>query len=241
MGCAGSTAKPEPKVEFINQVNVVKYGVLGEAIGNSPWETKPVAAPPDGTMLIVDPASVQILSNPHFRPTDAGGAAGAIYRYLGINENADFPPDVIAQLRKDANHATYKRYGYPDAKHVIHVIGPDFKAQDVSRDAAVAQLTTAYIGVLRIACEQPRQLLRLVPISSGIYAGRFREQMPEITAQALLAAFEELEASQPALLRQLAPAEGRRIEMCVFDPREASAYAAALSRCTKPTVEDGVV
>ena len=235
-GCASSPAatKLPPKIEFIQNINVVKYGVLGEAMGKTPFETRPAAPKPGKDTLIVDPASIQILSNPYFRPADAGGAAGAIYRFLGIDDNTAFPPDVVSELNSDDNRAAYKRYGFPDATHVIHVIGPDFKVQeDASRDEAVSQLARAYAGVLRIACQQPRQLLRLVPISSGIYAGKFRDEMPHITAEALLAAFEDLEASKPELLKQLAPAEGRQIEMCIFNPTEADTYAAALASCTQ--------
>ena len=140
MGCAG--AKPAQKKTFAEAIVVRPYGVLGEAAvpGGRPWETKPAGPPPDADIVIVDPASLNVAKgDPYFAPGDAGGAARAIYRFLGIEENASFPPDVVSQLNAPCD-AVYKRYGFPDAKHVIHVVGPDFKvcARRSGPDAALA-------------------------------------------------------------------------------------------------------
>ena len=236
MGCAGSKpakAKGTVPEQFLKALAVKPYGVLGEGMGASgkPWETKAVAAAPDKNTLIVDPASINIIS-PNYTPSpaDMGGAAGAIYRFLGITENENFPPDVIIGLRPGVGTAVYKRYGYPDAKHVVHVIGPDFKAAKATRQEAMDALTTTYLNVLRVARDEPRPLLRLLPISSGIYAGAWKSEMAEITADALVEAVERLHSENPKLAAEaLAPSGAREVEMCVFDPKECKAYKRALA------------
>ena len=88
------------------------------------------------------------------------------------------------------------------------------------------------------AKDHPSALLRLVPISSGIYAGAFRAQMAEITAAALRAAVERLAAESPELLKELPPYQDRKCELCLFDPREAAPYAAALKLAIAPSSGD---
>ena len=128
--------------------------------------------------------------------------------------------------------AMLKRYGFPHAIHVIHAIGPDFKKQpDCTREDAIDQLSICYAAVLRVyARDNPKALLRIPPISWGIYAGSFRGQMAEITAAALRAGFERMKANDPQLLRELPPLEGRRCELCLFDPAEAEKYKTALAQ-----------
>lgn len=225
MGCASSSSSSTPAVQFGGALKVVAWGVLGEAMGSSPWETKPVAPKPDKDCVIVDPASVRI-NSPNFTPGSAGGAAGAIYRFLGIAENDNFPPDVLCYLKVPGD-ATYKRYGHPNALHVIHVIGPDFNDLQLGRSAAVEALAQCYHNVLKLAAAQGRPLLRLVPVSSGIYAGPFKSEMAEMTAEALHTGFRML---QPSEQSELAPNAGRRIELCVFNPDETKAFKRAIER-----------
>eukprot|EP00966_Prymnesium_polylepis_P170344 3937591-Prymnesium_polylepis.1 len=122
MGCAGSSQKKTPIQQFLDSIQVKPWGVLGESIGDTPWTSKRVAAAPDSQIVIVDPASEAITFDSGFRPGDAGGAAGAIYRFLGIDRDESFPADVVSRLSSTGS-AVYKRYGYPHAYHVIHVVG----------------------------------------------------------------------------------------------------------------------
>lgn len=233
MGCSGSVLDSgTPAQAFLGSIKAVPWGVLGEAMdvaAGTPWATKKEAPAPDANILIVDPASINVASDPNFRPAEAGGAAGAVYRFLGIDSNSTFPPDVVSGLNGTAD-AVYKRYGYPHALHVIHVIGPDFKAlPGITDDEAIASLATCYAAVLtRFAKDHPSDLLRLVPVSAGIYAGGFRERMAELTAAALHTAAERIATEEPALFQELPPNQGRNCELCLFDPREAAPYAAAL-------------
>eukprot|EP00974_Lingulodinium_polyedra_P109881 10629294-Lingulodinium_polyedra.AAC.1 len=63
---------------------VSNYGVLG---GNQ--EGTMISAPTDDC-VIVDPAGLNYIRE---GPAGAGGAAGAIYRWLGIQRENAFPPE----------------------------------------------------------------------------------------------------------------------------------------------------
>lgn len=246
MGCASGKAQPaSPIVAFSRAIEAVPWGVLGDAqvSGGTPWQTKRVAPKPDGQTLFVDPASIAIVADPHFRPGDAGGAAGAIYEFLGISANDSFPSDVAAQLR-GVGDAVYKRYGYPHAVHVIHAIGPDFKRESVTEDEAITMVATAYASVLRVAAREPRPLLRLCPISSGIYAGPHRPRMAQITARALVLALQtvadEVSAAGDSQGRLLpGGVDGcARVELCLFEGLAAVAdYGKALHEELRREVE----
>eukprot|EP00974_Lingulodinium_polyedra_P016061 1558874-Lingulodinium_polyedra.AAC.1 len=64
---------------------ISNYGVLGkDQKGN-------VISPPTDVCVIVDPAGLNYIRN---GPAGAGGAVGAIYRWLGIERESAFPDDV---------------------------------------------------------------------------------------------------------------------------------------------------
>eukprot|EP00974_Lingulodinium_polyedra_P008671 828440-Lingulodinium_polyedra.AAC.1 len=52
-------------------------------------------SPPSDDCVIVDPAGLQYIRD---GPAGVGGAAGAIYRWLGIRRNDAFPPEVRATI-----------------------------------------------------------------------------------------------------------------------------------------------
>ena len=66
--------------------------------------------------------------------------------------------------------------------HVVHSVGPDLRkplvssgtTRPFSRDEAVATLSTAYMNTFREFLESGQYILRLLPISGGIFAVRKR-------------------------------------------------------------------
>ena len=101
----------------------------------------------------------------------------------------------------------------PWAPSRCHAPSPDFRERDggaLSRDEAASALAHAYANVLSVAATVAQKTLRLLPLSSGIIAGRFAEQMPALTAEALAAAWQRL--PEPAR-RELC---ARRVELCVY-------------------------
>ena len=64
----------------------------------------------------------------------AGGAAGAIYKFLGIKDDAQFPQAVIDAVSCESQ-AKLHRYNKDGANlECIHVVGPDFRADNLKSE-----------------------------------------------------------------------------------------------------------
>ena len=127
MGCLAS--KPaSPESTFLRRISVEHFGVLGKRSVGPGFGTEEAAGPePDKKTMIVDPCSARFVRDPNLHPGDAGGAAGAIYSFIGIKGDVGFPPDVVANIEKEGDVA-YHMYGYPTSKHVLHCVGYDFRS-----------------------------------------------------------------------------------------------------------------
>lgn len=203
------------------------YGVLGVQLRTSgTFEHK--ADNPGREIAVVDPAGLQFIQD--LGPQGAGGASGAIYRWLGIDQASHFPPDVRQGIRATGD-AKFHNYG---SHMAIHVVGPDLVklgvAGPVSEGVAIDQLAQAYANVLSeflVASEKGVKVLRLLPISGGIFSGDFREDLPRLTFTALARGFSKLAAPSQKQLTST----GLRLEMCIFEesdlPSFKAAYAAA--------------
>jgi len=99
------------------------FGVLGKQLTASNKEVTRGKDPVElDSCCIVDPAGLHHVIPPG-GPLGAGGAAGAVYRWLGISQSTRFTDDVIAGVTKtgDAKYRLYPKYRYGVAdKHVIH-------------------------------------------------------------------------------------------------------------------------
>jgi hypothetical protein len=205
---------------FLSAINVVSYGVLG--MNN---QNRQVAPEPDANTIFVDPANLAMIQNPKLGPSCAGGAAGAIYRYLGISRAKTFAYEVRAAVQHESD-AGYKQYNRGAAsKHVIHTVGPDFKrVPQMTKQEAVAKLAETYRNVFTIAAQVGRPALRLLPVSSGIFSGKFSADMPSLTAMAIIRGYKMLSEWLRACIRL-----DMQVELCVFGGgREAAAYATAV-------------
>lgn len=236
MGCAHSKGGKEPLAATLaKRVAVVNYGVLGKRLSGAGAEEDGAPAP-DGETLFVDPCSVRFVRDPSLCPGGAGGASGAIYKFIGIDGDRGFPDDVVAQIAKEGDVA-YHRYGYPTSKHVLHCVGYDLRSYAarelgdlaLSREVARGLLSALYASLLTLAAKLGKKRLRLVPISSGIFAGPLARDMPGVTAEALLDAVDAVcRESGPdvGIVRDYVEAvEG--LELCVFKADECAVYAAA--------------
>eukprot|EP00930_Biecheleria_cincta_P052739 TRINITY_DN38000_c0_g1_i1.p1 TRINITY_DN38000_c0_g1~~TRINITY_DN38000_c0_g1_i1.p1 ORF type:complete len:277 (+),score=46.97 TRINITY_DN38000_c0_g1_i1:26-832(+) len=197
--CSGPSCSSS---EIFRHVKVVPYGVLGLSSDGKR------ASEPDEHTAFVDPAGLHHIQGGG--PSGAGGAAGALYKWLGINKDATFPAPVVAAITQPLL-AKFHAYGN---RMCIHVIGPDFRKRPYTRDEAVCELAQAYRNILlEFHCSGlPR--LRLLPVSGGIFSGPFGPQLPELTAEALTSAFGELHPEvRPAVL-------GKDLELCIFMAKE---------------------
>jgi len=114
----------------------------------------------------------------------------------------------------EATHAHYHTYDNGGSKrHVIHVVGPELFG--VEREEAVRLLTAAYSNVLQqfvsaTTANSDLTTLRLLPISGGIFAGNWKDEMPKLTMEALTAAAGSLTEEQLETLK------ARKLELCIF-------------------------
>ena len=215
-----SAPKAPDGADLMRALRVAPYGALGSAMhGGKAVDAAPAPEHVAEGIVVVDPAGLEHIAK--LGPRRAGGAAGAIYHWLGIAHDASFCADVVAAVRETGD-AKYVDYG--GGKHVIHAVGPDLR--HVSPDAradVVAALARGYANVLREFEASRVPTLRLVPMSGGIFAGGFADAIPTLTCEALRAGFDALPpASRSAIL-------ARHIELCIFVDKEVALFEAAVA------------
>lgn len=219
MGC--SQSKNSCDEIFFNKLRIVNYGVLGKA-STGRWKEVSAAPAPDDKTLIVDPCSSKVITK---SPGDAGGAAGAIYDFVGIRRDKTFPADVVSAIKKPGDVA-YHRYGYPDSKHVIHAVGVDFRKTTLDEVDAISALVPVYTRILLLAARIGKPRLRIPPISTHIFAGRLADAMPKVTAAALRAAVANC-ARDDNFVSFTHAADA--LELCIYERSEVDAYRRALA------------
>jgi hypothetical protein len=169
---------------------------------------------------LVDPAGLEFIKKNN--PGGAGYLSKALYKFAGISS---FPDHVRREIRNPCD-AVYHEHG---RRHVIHVVGPDFRQQrGIMWHDAVAELTRAYVNVLKVAeksLPSEVRVVRIPLISGGVFAGKFNEHgrtcVPELTARAVVAAMSEVASSlRGPLLKEY--------WLCTFtEPKETDLYRRA--------------
>merc|ERR1719464_451014 len=99
--CTSSASRAHAASGLCALVEVVPHGVLGSGTAGA------VAAEPDASTAFVDPAGLYYIRN---GPMGAGGAAGAIYKWLGIGSDPSFPDEVRAAITQPLR-AKFHAYG----------------------------------------------------------------------------------------------------------------------------------
>jgi hypothetical protein len=208
-----------PQGEYVLPTNVVGHSVLGtQLVGRQMVQKAPAGAE---DLAFVDPAGLHYIRN---GPQGAGGAAGAIYSYLGLNRETSFPSSVKTAIRMETD-AKYHKYANQNAFiHCIHVVGPDLRDPSYTIGEAAAKLTAAYRNVLIEFASTPLHTLRLLPISGGIFSGQFMRYLPKLTAHALQAAFAGL---RPGTRKKLSE---RQVLMCIFMGNELDDFVSAFKQ-----------
>jgi len=210
------------------------YGVLGTQRTTERTLVQVAPEPSDDT-VIVDPAGLDFIQKPGRHgggPANARGASGAIYEWLGIRTHETFPVPVREAIQIPGK-AKFFQY---EARRVIHVVGPNLHTVHGNcsevMDTAIDRLATAYANVFSEVLPSGATSLRLLPISGGIFAGRFAEDIPWMTFAALDKGFRTLPVTtQSELLQRLGDG---RIEVCIFGAGVLPEYTAALARRGAP-------
>ncbi len=124
--------------------------------------------------------------------TGAGGASGAIYTKLNLN-NPDDPKE--SDLKLEATKAETKKHKMGgETRTVIHVHSPQGQNYN-TLDEFIDALTTSYENVIDEFIKTDKTTLALCPISGGIYADKYINNTlghldPSITVKALAKALE---------------------------------------------------
>ena len=222
---AKKDAPPKPRSDAVlsaKSFHIVPYSVLGTRLTREHGVVS-MASEPDSKTAFVDPAGLPYIQQSG--PSQAGAASGAIYVFLGIRDDAAFPPDVQAAVTKtgDAKYHKYVRKNGETA-HCIHAVGEDFRFPrfggmgEHPRTYAINTLATAYLNVLVEFDASGADTLRLLPISSGVFAGPWRGEMADITMEALQQACNSLD---PSVERRVAT---KNLELCIFMESELQSF-----------------
>ena len=102
-----------------------------------------------------------------------------------------------------------------------HVVGPNFN-EDFTRDQdyewAVANLSIAYENSFKEFAQCDMPVLRLLPISGSIFAGKWKSISPKLTVDSWRSAIGRLDPAHTQVLVK------KRIEMCIFEDTELAGF-----------------
>jgi len=107
---------------------------------------------------------------------------------------------------------------YPGKTTVIHTVGPNFKNEHkhYKKGKAITLLASIYLGIFftylnyinrNISIDNE---LRLLPVSSGLFAGGFNKEMPEITVKAINKAYSSLPENDKSIILD-------KTKLCIYD------------------------
>ena len=223
------------------------YGVMGVQLAERGLLKRVASVPPslpergsssDPVVVVVDPIRLRSLEK---GTKNCTGAAAALYKWVGeklLPREGGFPESVRQRLT-GATQACLHEYEAEDAKKVlIHTVGPDLANAKYNENEAQRELSLTYANILvqfagwlegreERGVVAKEAVLRLIPVSEGMFAGGFRSVMPELTVHALTAAVDCL---PPRVAEMLTDSKGAsRIELCIFDAREYEPYQKALA------------
>jgi len=211
-------ANPLASAQFLSKVEIVGYGVLGTQL--SCGKFLKVTDFPDSGCALVDPAGLPYVSGKE-PIRKAGAASGSIYRWLGIRDDPSFPEKVKSAI-DEATKAKYHCYG--NEKHVIHVVGPDFRLGDdpISDEAGLETLSKTWSNLLSETANSGVNCVRLLPVSGGVFSAHFSKDMHHMTMYALKKGFDTLEPKEQQRLLHM-----ESIEMCIFMDSDLAPYTRA--------------
>jgi hypothetical protein len=207
-------------LNILNDIAIVPYSVLGTQLTKSSGIVQKAVVPGVHCMF-VDPAGLQYIQN--FGPHFAGGASGEIYHYIGISKDIQFPRAVRNEVKMvgDAYWHTYK-----GVFQCCHVVGPNFSTMtpEPSEKTALEVLTVVYTNIFRQFFRSNLLYLRLLPVSGGIYSGKFEKKMPTLTFMAIIQAVQKLKKNEyEYLMNAIAHSQKTglsAIEMCIFEENQ---------------------
>ena len=203
-------------------VQILAEGVLGKDGALRPEVSR--------MSCITDPAGLPNIQRDG--PGTARAASGAIYRFIGLDKRGHFPGSVRRRVKSEGD-AAYHRYGL---HHVIHTVGPDLRGAAVTRSEVMSRLVVAYGNVLRAWLSSGLPLLRLLPISGGVFAGSYASSMPQLSVEAIRHALASLSTEDVNTLRERIDRVGGAppIQLCIYLTDQVESFTEAISLAVIP-------
>ena len=208
-----------PQLSF----TIKKYGVLGKFMKRG-GRVVQNGTKPDSNIVICDPAGLRFIQANSTR--GAGGSSKSIYEFLKITS---FPIAVKEHITK-SGMAKYHKYA--DDKHVIHVVGPDFREDDATRDAAVTKLARAYKAVFEEFFDTNVTTLRLLPISAATLPDKNWDVISTISFEAIRTGIDAIDRS-----KKISPPH-RKVEFCIYHEKEYDEYNKAKRNFDSDDIDD---
>lgn len=239
------TATVDYSMSVFEKIHVKPYSVLGTILKRGETKATDVKGGKLNTSktVIVDPAGLRFMKGDDLQ--DASSASEAIYKELQLipdkkdpNKKKTIKSSVMKYFNKfktetegqcNVKYETYNNKA--NIYHVIHSIGPDFKSKihkHIKEEDAIILLKDTYHNILdafvNIKNIKNINSLRLLPISSGQFSGRFKpKEMAEMTNIALLEALRSFTKN-----REL---KHKTIEMCIYVEDQFDMYTRAFHVC----------
>lgn len=239
--------KKELEKQIFEKIEFTPYGVTGNIVkGNEPDTKEPAidftttalvdaAGLPfiDGTLTILGAGG----SSEELYKFIGIITEEQLYEYNAFNrkhKDSNSKPDLPTELHikfpqvlhfiERISDAQIKKYTHPINNihyYVIHAAGPDFRKdpyKNYNTHKILNILKVVYQNIFLQLCNNIYiQILRLLPMSMGIFAGEINEaKKPGITMMAIRAAIEELDEET---LNKLSK---KQIILCVYDNKESN-------------------
>jgi len=194
---------------LIRRWRVKQYGVLGDQLTSR--GTVQTGSHPTKACCILDAAGPDHIMG-RKEVTEASGASGGIYEFLGFPPFAQSTSDAFAFGGKKAHRVRH------DKCDVIHAIGPNFRDMGIpSNDVVVVLLQEVYHGVFVEAAglsDDEVVSLRLLPLSSGIFGGAAIPGFHRLTWIAVIRAMDALPTDLLSNVTEL------EVEWCIFAEKD---------------------
>ena len=210
--------KPITKVgdsnTFLNKITIVDYGVLGDSGGRG--------SPDITNTTVVDPAGLPYITG-SYTPSRAGAASRAIYNWCGLAKKQSFPQPIKDAVKKPSDAKLHIYGSGNQSKYIIHVVGPDFRGGGDTTSQAIDILSKSYTNVFKECGDLPVSItnVHLLPISGGVFLGKFKDNLMHITMTAIKTGFSRLNASEKKTIL------AKNIKLCIFDEDEFEPFKVA--------------
>lgn len=154
-------------------------------------------------------------------PTNAGGAAGALYREMRIKSFSS----EVQKIELGGALVVYYQIGKKKNKKtpaIIHTAGINFNlVPDWTPEQSQESLNRIYTEIFCAHISTNRKKFFFPPISGGRFSGRFKETMPQMQRLAIQKGFEKLSTEHQTQLRE------SDIYLCLYESSEFETYKEA--------------